>query len=278
MNDHIRGFIHTQNGYSKIEEGTLSPTYFKPESEDFNVKSSCSAARWVEIAWRCISIFIFICGGVMLLVAYRWQPSDKECTAQLSIWSPLFDAVEYEQRDWTSGLSASEFSGPPTPELEAKWSEITNSGTVLLSPERISSLNRSVEQGFVEATVDSISGFIAEIEVFHHLHCLNFVRQYIWLDFYPVGQIPSLMTQGKIEVNRLHATHCIEVLRQALTCNADLTPYLLYKTPNAESPVTEDFNANHKCKRFDLIMDWMKENSAAGGWAAVRKEYFGHHP
>lgn len=118
------------------------------------------------------------------------------------------------------------------------------------------------------------SGFIGEIEVFHHLHCLNFVRQFVWQDFYPANQVPSLLKNNgdeQMEVNRLHVSHCIEVLRQALTCNADLTPYLMYKTPNGASPVTEDFNANHKCKKFDRIMGWMKDNSAAEAWTDIRE-------
>ncbi|KUJ15077.1 uncharacterized protein LY89DRAFT_708583 [Mollisia scopiformis] len=267
----IWGHIHTQHEYSKLEGGELTLS---------NTKSEPNApSRWSETTWRCICVFTFLSGIFMLLAAHRSVPSDKECTAQLSIWSPILEAVEYEQKDWTSGLSASEFSGPPTPELEGKWSEIANSGIVLIPPDRIPSLNRSIEQGFVEVTVRNSSGFIGEIEVFHHLHCLNFIRQYVWVDFYPEDQAPSLLKgngESQREVNRLHVAHCIEVLRQALTCNADLTPYLMYKTPNGKSPVTEDFNASHMCKNFDRIMDWMKDNSAAEEWAEVRKEYFGH--
>jgi hypothetical protein len=114
--------------------------------------------------------------------------------------------------------------------------------------------------------------------VFHQLHCLNFVRQYIWSDSYDADQVPTLLTQDgerSGEVNKLHATHCIEVIRQALMCNADLTPYLMFKTLGA-SPVTEDFNASHKCKKFDRITDWMKVNSAAEEWAEIRNELFGN--
>lgn len=156
---------------------------------------------------------------------------------------------------------------------------MTLAGIILIPPERVSSLNRSTDQKFVQVKKDSVTGYIGEIEVFHHLHCLNFVRQYIWSESYNQTQLPTLLNQGEErsgEVNKLHAAHCIEVIRQALMCNADLTPYLMFKTPAAASPITEDFNASHKCKKFDRIMDWMRVHSAAEEWATVRKGYFGH--
>lgn len=163
-----------------------------------------------------------------------------------------------------------------------EYSKLTlksSAGIVLIPPERLPSLNRSTEEDFVEVEKGSISGYIGEIEVFHHLHCLNFVRQYIWSESYNEDQLPSLLNhegERSGEVNKLHASHCIEVMRQALMCNADLTPYLMFKTPGEASPVTEDFNASHKCKKFDRIMDWMKANSAAEEWAEIRKELFDH--
>lgn len=124
---------------------------FGLEPSDF-VKSK-SHFHWVEIAWRCICVLTFLSGVVMLVASQRRTVSDRECTAQLSVWcefanpvinqrtdlrmkealliclfetAPMLEAVEYERKDWTSGLSASEFSAPPTPKLEAAWSEISN--------------------------------------------------------------------------------------------------------------------------------------------------------
>lgn len=148
---------------------------------------------------------------------------------------------------------------------------------VLIPPERISSLNRSIEQGFVEAEPPAQPGYIAGIEVFHHLHCLNVVRQFASRDRYPDGLVPTLLKYNSPAVARAHVDHCIEALRAALTCNADLTPYLWYKYPEeGDGPAKEDFQATHKCKRFDRIVDWVKENGVNVPVEAVRGE-MGHH-
>jgi hypothetical protein len=87
---------------------------------------------------------------------------------------------------------------------------------------KLSLLNRSVEQGFVPDRGSLQPGYIGGIEVFHHLHCLNLVRQYTWVDHYETP--PSDLLAGPVG-NRMHVDNYIETLRLALTCNADITPY-----------------------------------------------------
>ena len=127
---------------------------------------------------------------------------------------------------------------------------------VLIPPERISSLTRSIEQGFVEAEPPAQAGYIAGVEIFHHRHCLNVVRQWGSRDRYPEGLVPPLLKYNSPAVARAYVDHGIEALRAALTCNVDLTPYLWYKYPDeGDRPAKEDFQATHKCKRFDRIVE-----------------------
>lgn len=144
---------------------------------------------------------------------------------------------------------------------------------VLIPPESISSLKRSIEQGFVEAEPPAKPGYIAGVEVFHHLYCLIVVRQWGSRDRYLEGLVPTLLKYNSPAVARAHVDHCIEALRAASTCNADLTPYLWYKYPDEGNGLAkEDFQPTHKCKRFDGIIDWMRENGVNVPVAAVRGE------
>lgn len=140
----------------------------------------------------------------------------------------------------------------------------------MIPSERLPFLNRSVEQGFVSAYPNSpTDGYIAGIEVFHHLHCLNVLRQYIWRDGYPESLIPSLFKFNSPEVAREHADHCVETIRHALMCNADVTPYLLFEVepePGSDVPAREDFQAFHKCRNFGGLVDWVKANGVIVPW------------
>ncbi|KAK2036798.1 hypothetical protein LZ31DRAFT_482770, partial [Colletotrichum somersetense] len=118
-------------------------------------------------------------------------------------------------------------------------------------------------------------GYVAGVEVFHHLHFVNVLRQFLWRDSYPEGMSPSLLKFNSPEVARAHADHCIETLRLALMCNVDITPYLFYEdepAPGSNVPAKEDFQAFHKCKRFDRLLDWVHENGVVVPWRQQKKQ------
>ncbi|KAF3037866.1 hypothetical protein E8E11_002889 [Didymella keratinophila] len=149
-----------------------------------------SPAR-IHLTVLLISMFMFVLGTLMLL----------------SIWSPLFQAVEYEERDWESIFTKkhSDWTGAPTVELEDRWHRLVNVPTVIIPEDRVPALNRSIEQGFVKGGPPGHEGYIAGIE--------------------------------------------------------DLTPYLLYDSTGQGAGVArEDFQATHKCKRFEPIFDWVHKN------------------
>ncbi|KAL9612138.1 MAG: hypothetical protein Q9167_003254 [Letrouitia subvulpina] len=267
-------FMHAQKGYSQVDESKLlseSDHIYSPPGVIFR-----RSFDQIELLARLICGLMFIGGAMMLLAAVYTKQSDKDCAAQLSIWflspAPALDAVEYEERDWVSIFSThSEFVGTPTSEMEEKWHKLVDMPAVLIPPKRIPFLNRSIEQGFVEAEPSAQHGYVAGVEVFHHLHCLNMVRQYATRDRYPEGLVPTILKYNSPAVAVAHVDHCIETLRAALTCNADLTPYLWYKNSGeGDGPAKEDFQATHKCKRFDRIVDWVKENGVVVPAAAVK--------
>ena len=112
-------------------------------------------------------------------------------------------------------------------------------------------------------------GYVAGVEVFHHLLCLHVPRQYIGRDSYPDDLLPSLFKHNSPLVVSAHVDHCIETLRLALMCNADVTPYLLYEKeaePGLGVPAREDFQALHKCKTFDRLLDWVNTNGVVVPW------------
>jgi hypothetical protein len=104
-------------------------------------------------------------------------------------------------------------------------------------------------------------GYLAGIEVFHQLHCLNVLRQYTWLDHYET--LPEGF-KGDPVFNRVHVDHCLETLRLALMCNADLTPHFMEIDKSLKDGVRNDFNTHHKCKKFDKLIEWMEQNGLYG--------------
>lgn len=59
---------------------------------------------------------------------------------------------------------------------------------------------------------------------------------------------------------RMHVDHCFEALRLDLMCYGDITPVLIEYDEHRAVGRTADFSVHHKCRNFDKIVDWVKEN------------------
>jgi hypothetical protein len=57
--------------------------------------------------------------------------------------------------------------------------------------------------------------------------------------------------------NRMHVDLCIETLRLALMCFADVTPILMLNDPESPEGIRANFRSQHKCRNFDRIEEWM---------------------
>ncbi|KAM7186574.1 protein of unknown function (DUF3328) domain containing protein [Naviculisporaceae sp. PSN 640] len=111
---------------------------------------------------------------------------------------------------------------PPSPEVDAAWDRITHIGMHILTRQEVEALGKNATE-CTKSQPDWGYGpdtYIAEIDVFHQLHCLDALRRtnvlhydYYWGSKY--GYEPPVMFES-------HVDHCIDVLRQSIMCNADV--------------------------------------------------------
>lgn len=124
--------------------------------------------------------------------------SDRECSAQASFWFPLLDVVEYEEYDFADAFdSQSIYRGPPVPERENAWIQLTHKHAVEIPEDKLPYLNRSHDPSDLRHVPENVgTGYIAIIEVSHQLHCLNLLRQYTWLQAGKHTEIPGSHAVG----------------------------------------------------------------------------------
>lgn len=58
-----------------------------------------------------------------------------------------------------------------------------------------------------------------------------------------------------------HAAHCIDSLRETLTCTADLTPILWTWDDRRQRSTPTLESVNHVCRNFEKIMDWARAHT-----------------
>jgi len=98
--------------------------------------------------------------------------------------------------------------------------------------------------------------YMAQVDVFHQLHCLNTLRKLVYPEYYNY----SSSSLRHPQLWYIHNNHCIDILYQALTCNANLDLYTM-RWMETQSHPFPDFSINHKCVDFDSLIDWRKQNS-----------------
>jgi hypothetical protein len=68
-----------------------------------------------------------------------------------------------------------------------------------------------------------------------------------------------------------HIDHCIDSLRQSLTCNADIS-VLTWNWDHREQRNVPQATVSHVCKRFVKIQEWAREHAVQEAWDGEFRE------
>lgn len=105
---------------------------------------------------------------------------------------------------------------------------------------------------------------IAQVDVFHQIHCLNMIRQELHFEYYYSNTPMTLM-------RKTHAQHCLYMLLQSIICTADLG-IITYNWIGEGYLPFQDFGLQKKCRDFEAILDWQRVNEVNGDlYSTIRK-------
>jgi hypothetical protein len=148
----------------------------------------------------------------------------------------------------------------PSPEVDAEWKRISGTTGINLTNSEASRLGRLSptlarfpdEWGYTEAD----GNVIAQVDVFHQIHCLNYLRQEVHFDYYYANRSMTLM-------RKVHVHHCIYMLLQNLMCTVDLN-VITYNWIGKQHLPFQDFGLQKKCRDFEAILAWQREYEIDG--------------
>ncbi|MCJ1446153.1 MAG: hypothetical protein MMC23_006658 [Stictis urceolatum] len=183
--------------------------------------------------------------------------------------------LSYEHRPLSVKIHDNQFAGLPRPELDAAWHELFESGWFVLQlsaldPERYSSLNRppltarvgldnnirvsKSDLDFHNVTSLPLadgSGYASQLGVFHELHCLKKIRQWIYRDYYLTDESSADLIEGEA-----HIHHCIEMLRESILCCGDTTLSSFEYIAGAPSHLTVVAKGERSCVNWKELRAW----------------------
>jgi len=222
-----------------------------------------------------------------LYLVWNKEPSTKACAKRLSTHSPALPIAEYLPPYHLDAaiVQVNKYRGPPSPEIDAEWEKI-GAGVpgVRLQWDDIIALNKSVQTDPMKPLhripEEFGGGYIGMLEVFHLLHCLDEVRKAT----YPEHYAAEWEAHGGVHAARIHNDHCIDMLREMIMCDTDVTPVTFYDPlgmSNRKLPMP-DFNTLHTCRNFEAVLEWNNNNERAIQWdeigLEIDEEHGGHSP
>ncbi|OAA60110.1 hypothetical protein ISF_06121 [Cordyceps fumosorosea ARSEF 2679] len=145
----------------------------------------------------------------------------------------------------------SPYQGWPDDDKDQLWQGMYNKGMAIRIDEEAA--GRLVNKTEKIPLVGWENDYMVGLDVFHQLHCLNMIRQ----SMYPKRYNSSIIRDdGTVDfLAWAHIDHCIESLRQSLTCSADVSaiPYRWHPERRIAEP---DVRGAHICRDFSRIRDW----------------------
>ncbi|KAH9477309.1 Cyclochlorotine biosynthesis protein O [Psilocybe cubensis] len=174
----------------------------------------------------------------------------------LRFLAPASGVINYYPRLFN--LSSEEsmlYQGHPTPEITAAWDKITDDVRPMRIPmEWLSLVNTEDNETLVKFSEEDGGGAMASVGVLHQLHCVNLLRKATYPMYYKDDRFFTVPA----EELRGHLDHCIELLRQTISCAGDVT-VLTYRW-KGDKP-HPNFDKIHQCRRFDAIYNWAVQNA-----------------
>ncbi|KAE8352700.1 hypothetical protein BDV28DRAFT_165360 [Aspergillus coremiiformis] len=228
---------------------------------------------WLNACVLGLSIFTF----ALTATLFRGTNNPNELLRKTSEYSPIFDRIDIPMitRQMNATLLEPDplpiYRRPPSPEVDTAWNRLANIKPIVIGRDDVVKLGRDPAQAakWPESFGFGPEAYIGRLDIFHQIHCLDWLRREAHFDHYfgkkwPPGTPPS-------ELHRTHVSHCIYILLQNLMCNANVDIYTHYWA-DAQLNAFPDFNVNHKCRDFDSILKWQEENSIdVDVFAAIRK-------
>ncbi|KAI8625555.1 hypothetical protein F5Y19DRAFT_479477 [Xylariaceae sp. FL1651] len=197
-----------------------------------------------------ISIYTVV-AAFLVYTSRHNAASPASCTAP---WSPAHQIVEWEDRRLRAFTDGSDFVGGPSPKVDAAWSDLMSGVNIRITNDELRRIGATDSIALSDG-----SGYLGSLSVYHELHCVKLLRQWLYKDHYFAN-----VSQHEYVRRHSHIEHCLEALREAISCHSDVTVIPYYwlhdqNEPNRTLGLTiRDDAPMHRCVQFDKVHTWAK--------------------
>jgi hypothetical protein len=188
-----------------------------------NEKTKLQRRSWTRFLWP-IAIVVLSLSNLTFLSL--WLKSTKElskaqnCIRPKLSYSPALEAIEYQKKTLDRDIQHNVFTGDPRPELDEAWAKLIEPISIKITAEELAQV------GYKSIPFKDGSGYLAELSVYHELHCVKQVRRHLHLDYY--GQFKNA-TQSEIDFENAHISKFVLYIYIHFSSSATVKKYIQIK-------------------------------------------------
>ncbi|KAM3087046.1 hypothetical protein ACMFMF_000978 [Clarireedia jacksonii] len=159
---------------------TESPAAAARHDRQNHYRTSCGTtvrqrSRWLYVHFSIIFLYTLILLLSISKISRITSKSESPTTHLLSL--PARPAIEWEIRKFETKTRGNPFVGEPRPELEEAWHDLLRHDNLHVDFD-------DFDKDMPVIKLADGSGAIAQLTVFHALHCLKKLRQWVYKDHY----------------------------------------------------------------------------------------------
>ncbi|OTA62303.1 hypothetical protein K449DRAFT_433959 [Hypoxylon sp. EC38] len=114
-----------------------------------------------------------------LLWLINYVTAGNTCIRPKLIYSPATSSISYERIElWRSIEPSNVYTGEPREELDEAWRELIKPMAIKISAQELAQLGES------SIAFKDGSGVLAQLGVYHELHCIKKLKHWIYLSHY----------------------------------------------------------------------------------------------
>ncbi|KAF5587860.1 hypothetical protein FPANT_6800 [Fusarium pseudoanthophilum] len=243
------------------------------ESDEIEWTRPNQRQSWRKHAWVGLNFLLFLISlGLFGAASFRLtSDSEMDYIRKTSFYSPVLDSINFKMRPIETEGGLFEAKNPskwrnslkPDPEVDDAWEDLEIIRVFPITEAEVRRLGKDPELlvKFPQEYGLGDNAYMAQIDMFHQIHCLNLLRHLAWAEYNRNGTAKKPFS----DLHWIHVSHCTDILMQNLMCNGNLD-IITFNWVETQSNPFPDFAVNHQCRDFDAIYDWQDKHSVPKEW------------
>ncbi|KAF5589030.1 uncharacterized protein FSUBG_11281 [Fusarium subglutinans] len=243
------------------------------ESDEIEWTRPSKRQNWRTRAWVVLNLLLFLISlGLFVAASLRSNSeSEMDYIRKISFYSPVLDSINFKMRPIETEGGLFEAKNPskwrnslkPDPEVDEAWEDLEIIRVFPITETEVRRLGKDPELlvKFPEEYGLGDNAYMAQIDMFHQIHCLNLLRHLAWAEYSRNGTAKKPFS----DLHWIHVSHCTDILMQNLMCNGNLD-IITFNWVETQSNPFPDFAVNHQCRDFDAIYEWQDKHSVPKEW------------